>query len=109
MCVYSWSKQETTRSYGAMVLATVCIVLLFLGAGIQAGHAHRDGQTHNTCSLCLTAHSALSIVALPALILFLESFTSAVAVYARADRGFSLPYALFTRPPPDRSLLPEQD
>ena len=105
MCVYVWPQRRDNRSYGAIVLAILCIVLLLFGAAIQAVHAHPDGAIHSTCSLCATAHTVLSVVVFPALMLVLECVSPLLTERTRTVQGFTLPFALFTRPPPDPAAV----
>ena len=103
--VYLRPQRRAKRSYGAIVLAILCVVLLLFGAAIQIGHAHPDGTIHSTCSLCATAHTVLSVVALPALMLLLECVSPLLTERTRPVQGFTLPFALFTRPPPDPAAV----
>ena len=85
----------------ALLFGILCIALVLVGATIQVAHTHEfENLAHPECSLCVTAHVAITpaaLIVLPAP----RDYAARIEVELAADRPrsfFTLP--LFIRPPP---------
>ncbi len=78
----------------------LCIGLLLLGTTVQVAHGHAPGHSsHDDCSLCLSAHAVIAIVAAVSLLLFQTAAPfRRRPVRLRTFRPTECPY--WNRPPP---------
>jgi hypothetical protein len=51
------------------ILGVVCIALVLLTGIVQVTHTHANGQIDHDCSLCVTAHHAVHIAVIVALVI----------------------------------------
>jgi len=82
------------------ILGIVCIALVLLTGILQVTHSHPNGQPDHDCSLCVTAHHVVQVVALVTLAISSHAIARFVA-----DSFSPLPRQRFVlklvnRPPP---------
>ena len=93
------AKRGGRPSWGT-ILGVVCIALVLMTGVIHAAHFHADGQTDHDCALCVTAHQAVQVAAIVAVVL-----CSQPVVHRVAERQSPAPRQRFVlklanRPPP---------
>jgi hypothetical protein len=86
------------------LLGILCIALVAISGVVQAAHTHPAGQPEHDCAICVSAHQAVQIVAVPLLTVFVEpvAFLAAECFTRPPANRFS--FKLFSRPPPAVSL-----
>jgi hypothetical protein len=82
------------------ILGIVCIALMLFTGVVHAAHSHANGQVDQDCALCVTAHQAVQVVAVVAVIL-----SSQPVVHRIVERRSPAPRQRFVlklanRPPP---------
>jgi hypothetical protein len=95
------SSKSNRQSPWKLLLALLCIALVFVCGTVQAVHVHPDGDiSHADCPLCAIAHVSVQIGGQSASLHFTPVVSTVEAFLALArSRTFSI-FALFTRPPP---------
>ena len=84
------------------VIALVCVLLLAVFMTVEVSHTHSNVTTENSCPLCMAAHWAAPVVA--ALMMVQVLLTTAATVALELAPAVSpRAYALYNRPPPQRS------
>jgi hypothetical protein len=90
------------RSHFSVVslLGVVCIALVLMSGIVQVAHSHPSGQPDHDCSLCITAHQVIQVVALVTLALSSVSVAGVAPepILKRPGRYFF--FKLASRPPP---------
>jgi hypothetical protein len=89
-----------TRLSWVSILGILCIALVLFVGVVHVTHFHTNGQVDPDCALCVTAHQAVRVAAVVAVILF-----SQPVVHRIAERIESVPRQRFVlklaiRPPP---------
>ena len=84
----------------AALLGIFCIALVLMSGMVQVAHTHASGQPDHDCSLCITAHNVIQVVALAIL-----DVSSQPVVPVAQERARDLPtttffFKLASRPPP---------
>jgi len=94
-------QRPKVQSPWRLLLALLCISLVFACGTIQAVHVHPQGNiSHSDCPLCATAHVGVQ-VAEPPVVLHVAPIVSFVEAFVAPTLARSLStFALFTRPPP---------
>lgn len=82
------------------ILGVVCIALVLFTGVVHVVHSHPNGQVDQDCALCVTAHQAVQVVAVVAVIL-----SSQPVVHRVVERVAPAPRQRFVlklanRPPP---------
>lgn len=82
------------------LLGIVCIALVLMSGAVQVAHSHPSGQPDHDCSLCITAHQVIQVVALVTIALSSLAVTGVAPepVLKRPGRYFFFKYSC--RPPP---------
>ena len=95
------SSKSNRQSPWKLLLALLCIALVFVCGTVQAVHVHPDGDiSHADCPLCAIAHVSVQIAEQTASLHF-TPVVSAVEAFLPPVRSRTLSiFALFTRPPP---------
>lgn len=93
------AKRGNWASWGT-ILGVVCIVLVLFAGMVHVAHFHANGQVDHDCALCVTAHQAVQIAAVVAVI-----FCWQPVVQRIAERPSPIPRQRFVlklanRPPP---------
>jgi hypothetical protein len=90
-----------TRHRLWVMLGFLCCALITLGAIVQAGHTHADGQAvQSDCALCHVAHLVVQ-PSVPQLLPHTFFVAARVSTALQPIRSqFFFVFSLFTRPPP---------
>jgi len=84
-----------------LLLGVLYIGLVILGGTLSVTHSHSEGgAVHADCSLCVTAHIAVQLVAAYLVVDVARVYTAVHVSPASAPSQDISPFALFTRPPP---------
>jgi|SRR5271154_636125 len=92
--------QPRARFSLVSLLGIVCIALVLMSGIVQVAHSHPSGQPDHDCSLCITAHQVIQIVAPVTLALSSVAVTGVAPepILKRPGRYFF--FKLASRPPP---------
>ena len=96
----SLSTHSRIRFTWLSAIGILCVALVLMSGIIQVAHSHANGQPDHDCSLCVTAHQAVQIVALICLAIACQVMVAFVArpvLQAPRKRFF---FKLACRPPP---------
>lgn len=93
------------RAFWPSAVVALCVVLVLISGIIEVAHFHADGRIDPDCALCVTAHSAPTVV--HAIVIHVSSQAVETVVPARR---IHMPRAevfirLISRPPPADSAL----
>jgi hypothetical protein len=90
-----------------VLLALLCVVLVFVAGTAQVAHTHADGvDTHADCSLCAAAHVTVTLAQTPAPAPTVSVVAVLEALPAPVVPSVLSTFALFTRPPPVANIVP---
>ncbi len=94
------SSRLRARSSWVALLGIVCVALVLMVGIVQVVHSHPSGHADPDCSLCVTAHQAVQVVALITL-----DVSSQPIEHVRPEPALQLPrrsffFRLDCRPPP---------
>jgi hypothetical protein len=98
------SRMSPTYSWTAL-LGIVCIALVLMIGIIQVAHSHPSGHPDPDCSLCVTAHQAVQVVALITLHVSSQPIEHVSPEPARELPRRSFFFRLDCRPPPAQSAF----
>ena len=84
----------------ASVLGILCIALVLLTGIVHVAHFHANGQIDQDCALCVTAHQAVQIAAVVAVILCSQPVVQRVAERRSPAPRQRFVLKLANRPPP---------
>jgi hypothetical protein len=94
------------RSPWRLLLGVLCISLIVLGGTLSVTHTHaREDVSHADCGLCVAAHMAVDVAAVPAELFVFHVFTEVEAPRPVTRLPFVPEFALFSRPPPASAHL----
>ncbi len=100
MMMRSLPSRLHARSSWVALLGIVCVALVLMVGVVQVVHSHPSGHVDPDCSLCVTAHQAVQVVALITL-----DVSSQPIEHVRPEPALQLPrrsffFRLDCRPPP---------
>lgn len=84
----------------ASLLGIICIALVLMSGIVQVAHSHPTGLPDHDCSLCVTAHHVIQVVALATLALSSVSIALVSPEPAHYLPVQAFVFKLASRPPP---------
>jgi hypothetical protein len=96
----SLSTQSRVRFSWLSVIGILCIALVLMSGIIQVAHCHANGQPDHDCSLCVTAHLAIQIVALVSIAIACQTLVAFVSRLVLQIPRKLFFFKLACRPPP---------
>jgi hypothetical protein len=88
------------RTSWVSILGMVCIALVLLTGIVHVAHSHANGQIDQDCALCVTAHQAVQVTAVVAVILSSQPVVRRVMVRVDPAPRQRFVLKLANRPPP---------
>ncbi len=88
------------RTSWVSILGIVCIALVLLTGIVHVAHSHANGQLDQDCSLCVTAHQAVKVTAVVAVILSSQPVVRRVVARVAPAPRQRFVLKLANRPPP---------
>ena len=82
------------------LLGIVCVGLVLLTGVVQVSHSHASGQPDHDCSLCITAHHVIQVVAVITLDPIKQRVVVLVPEFTLDRPTLFLASELSSRPPP---------
>ncbi|MGA7523641.1 MAG: hypothetical protein WBW84_14405 [Acidobacteriaceae bacterium] len=82
------------------ILGVVCIALVLFAGVVHVAHFHANGQIDHDCALCVTAHQAVQVVAVVAVILCWQPVVQRIAERRSPTPRQRFVLKLANRPPP---------
>jgi hypothetical protein len=93
--------KSTALASWRILLALLCVVLVVACGTIQLVHTHPQGDVSRAdCALCVTAHVAVQVSALPVTMHVTPVASTVETVVPLVRSRIFSTFALFTRPPP---------
>jgi hypothetical protein len=99
------SSKLRARSSWLAFVGIVCVALVLMAGVVQAAHSHPSGHADPDCSLCVTAHQAVQIVALITLDVSSQPVEHVSPEPLRQLPRRSFFFRLDCRPPPAESAF----
>ncbi|HKO13076.1 MAG TPA: hypothetical protein VJV22_13965 [Acidobacteriaceae bacterium] len=82
------------------ILGIVCIALILLTGVLHVDHFHANGQNDPDCALCVTAHQAVQVAAVVAVILCSQPMVHRIVERVEPAPRQRFVLKLANRPPP---------
>ncbi|MGC2162830.1 MAG: hypothetical protein WA634_13025 [Silvibacterium sp.] len=101
----SFSSKLRSRSNWVALVGIACVALVLLVGVVQVVHSHPSGRIDPDCSLCVTAHQAVQVVALITLDLSSQPVEHVVSEPRLELPRRSFFFRLDCRPPPAESTI----